>query len=53
MKKFAKITLFSGTSEKNVTLSWFVNSNMVKPEKSEHVQSVYHFKVSLRDQVRT
>ena len=30
-----------------VTLSWFMNSNMVKLEKFDHVQLVYHFKVPL------
>ena len=35
-------------AEKRVTLSWLVNSNMVKPEKFDHLHLAYHFTVSLR-----
>ena len=34
-------------AEKKVTLSWLVNSNMVKPEKFDHFHLVYHLTVSL------
>ena len=33
--------------EKGVTLSCLMNSNMVKPEKFDHLLLVYHFTVSL------
>ena len=29
------------------TLSWLINSNMVKPEKFDHLHFVYHFIVPL------
>ena len=32
-------------AEKKVTLSWLMNSNMVKPEKFDHLHLVYHFTV--------
>ena len=34
-------------AEKKVTLSWLMNSNMVKPEQFGHLHLVCHFKVSL------
>ena len=34
-------------AEKKVTLSWLVNSNMVKLEKYDHHHLVYYFKVPL------
>ena len=34
-------------AEKKITLSWLMNSNMIKPEKSDHLHLVYHFTVSL------
>ena len=34
-------------AERNVTLSWLINSNMVKPEKFDHLHLVYHFTVPL------
>ena len=34
-------------AEKKVTLSWLMNSNMVKPEKFDHLHLVYHFTVPL------
>ena len=33
--------------EKKVTLLWLINSHMVKPEKFDHLQSVYYFTVPL------
>ena len=30
-----------------VTLSWLVNSNMIKPEKFDHFHLVYHFTIPL------
>ena len=35
-------------AEKKVTLSWLMNSNIVKPEKFGHLHLVYHFTVPLR-----
>ena len=35
-------------AEKKVTLSWLMNSDMVKPEKLDHRHLVYHFTVPLR-----
>ena len=35
-------------AEKKVTLSWLVNSNMVKPEKFYHLHLIYHFTVPLK-----
>ena len=34
-------------AEKKVILSWLVNSNMVKPEKTDDLHLVYHFTVTL------
>ena len=34
-------------AEKKGTLSWLMNSNMVKPEKFAHLHLVYHFTVPL------
>ena len=34
---------------KKVTLSWLVNSNMVKPEKFDNLHIVCHFTVPLRE----
>ena len=34
--------------EKKVTLSRLMNSNMVKPEKLDHLHLVYHFTVPLK-----
>ena len=34
-------------AEKKVTFLWLVNSNMVKPENSDHLHLVYHFTVPL------
>ena len=34
-------------AEKKVTLSWLMNSDMVKPEKSDHLHLFYHFTVPL------
>ena len=34
-------------AEKKVTLSWLMNSDMVKPEKSDHLHLFYHFSVPL------
>ena len=34
-------------AEKKVTLSWLVNSNMVKPEKFDRLHLVYHFMLPL------
>ena len=34
-------------TEKKVTLSWLMNSNMVIPEKIGHLHLVYHFTVPL------
>ena len=34
-------------AEKKVTLSWLMNSNMVKPEKFHHLRLVFHFTVPL------
>ena len=34
-------------AEKKVTLSWLINSNMVKPEKFGHLHLVYDFTVPL------
>ena len=34
-------------AERKVTSSWLMNSNMVKPEKFDHLQLVYHFIVPL------
>ena len=36
-------------ADKKVTLSWLVNSNMVKPEKFDYFHLVYHFTVPLRE----
>ena len=35
-------------SEEKLTLSWLLNSNMVKPEKLDHLHLVYHFTVPLK-----
>ena len=37
-------------AEKKVTLSWLINLNIVRPEKSDHFHLVYHFTVPLREQ---
>ena len=42
-KKFGDIL-----AEKNVTLSWLVNSKKVKPKKIDHLHLVYHFLFSAR-----
>ena len=34
-------------AKKKVTLSWLLNSNMVKPEKFDHLDLVYYFTVHL------
>ena len=34
-------------AQKKVTLYWLVNSDMVKPEKFEYLDLVYHFTVPL------
>ena len=34
-------------AEQKVTLSWLMNSGMVKPEKFDHLHLVYHFTVPL------
>ena len=34
-------------AEKKVTLSWLMNSNIVKAEKCDHLHLVYHFTVPL------
>ena len=34
-------------AEKKVTLSWLMNSNMVKPKKFDHLHLVYHFTAPL------
>ena len=36
-------------AEKKVTLSWLMNSNMVKPEKFDNLHLVYHFTVPLTE----
>ena len=36
-------------AEKKVSLSWLMNSNMVKPEKFEHLHLVYHFTLTLNE----
>ena len=38
-------------AKKKVTLSWLMNSNMVKPEEFDHLHLVYHFTVPLRTNV--
>ena len=43
VEKFCRIT-----SEKNVTLGWFVNSDMVKPEKNDDFNLLCHFAIPLR-----
>ena len=35
-------------AEKKVTLSRLMNSNIIKPEKFDHLDLVYHFTVPLR-----
>ena len=35
-------------AERKVILSWLMNSSMVKPEKFDHLQLVYHFTVALK-----
>ena len=35
-----------------VTLSWLINSNMVKPEKFDHLHLLYHFTVLLKAKTR-
>ena len=42
-KKFGDVL-----AEKKVTLSWLMHSNMVKPEKIDHLHIVYHFTVPLK-----
>ena len=34
-------------TEKKVTLSWLINSNMVKPKKCDHLHLVHHFTAPL------
>ena len=34
-------------AETKVTLKWIMNSNMVKPEKVDHLHLLYHFTVPL------
>ena len=34
-------------AEKNVTFCWFMNSNMVKSEKYDHLHFIYRFNVAL------
>ena len=34
-------------AEKKVTLSWLMNSNMVKPEKFDYLHLVYHYTIPL------
>ena len=36
-------------AEKKLTLSRLVNSDMIKPEKFDHLHLVYHFTVPLKD----
>ena len=36
-------------AKKKVTLQWLMNSNMVKPEKFDHLHLVYHFTIPLTD----
>ena len=38
-------------AEKKVILSWFMNSNIVKPEKIDYLHLVYHFTVPLNASV--
>ena len=38
-------------AEKKVTLSWLMNSNMVKPEKFDHLHLVYNFTVPLKPNI--
>ena len=35
-------------AERKITLSWSVDSNMVKPEQYDHLHLVYHFPVPLK-----
>ena len=35
-------------AENKVALSWLMNSNMIKPEKFDHLYLVYHFTVPSR-----
>ena len=35
-------------AERKVTLSWLMDSNMVKPKQIDHPHLVYHFTVPLR-----
>ena len=35
-------------AEKRVTLLWFMNLNMVKPETFDHLHLVYHFEAPLK-----
>ena len=46
-KKFGDVL-----AEKKVTLSWLINSNMVKPEKFDHLHLLYHFTVLLKAKTR-
>ena len=35
-------------AERKVTLSWLINSNMVKTETFDHLHLVYHFIIPLK-----